>query len=59
MRDTQNECMRHGRRSNTDVCPFCMVGILLEDKAKLKEQNAELRLKIKQMEEACTSLLTK
>ena len=59
MRDTQNKCKHPDWRNNTDVCPFCMVGILLEEKAKLKEQNAELRLKIKQMEEACTSLLTK
>lgn len=40
MKDTVYECMKHGWRSDYQVCPFCMILVLQEDIVELKERLA-------------------
>lgn len=42
MRDTEFECMKHGWRSTYQVCPFCMIIVLEEDRRNLKKKVQEL-----------------
>lgn len=38
MRDTKFECMGHGWRSETQVCPFCLITVYQEDLKAIRQK---------------------
>lgn len=50
MRDTEFECWTHGWRSDTQVCPFCMIMVLQSDVERFQTENDALRKRLREIE---------